>query len=366
MLKKRFFAFLAAAALTAVLTLGITTAFPPVFTKGQIQEGLCYETTGVCPDAVVLSVDGTGVPADLYYFMLCSECSSIDAVLQQYGGSIDWEMDMGDGLTLGDAIKNETISLLAQRVTVEKLAQQYGVTLSEDEINELAEVRAQTVEAFGSEEAYLAQIGKLGLREESYDRLLRDNCLYEDLYVLYGTEGSELCPDPALLMQYAAEQGYITADHILIKTTDDSSQPLTGEALEEKKALAADILAQLRSGDGSYEAFAALADQYSQDPGRLTNPHGYTFTTGEMVQAFEETAYAMKEGTFSDLVETPYGYHILYRLPLSEEAAEMVRESCFGELIGTTAENADVKTSPALDSVDPQRAYAAALDAQAD
>ncbi|HSG48025.1 MAG TPA: peptidylprolyl isomerase, partial [Longimicrobiales bacterium] len=60
------------------------------------------------------------------------------------------------------------------------------------------------------------------------------------------------------------------------------------------------------------ESFAALARQYSQDPG--TAPQGGdlgTFGRGEMVKPFEDAAFALQVGEISDVVETPYGLHVI-------------------------------------------------------
>lgn len=366
MLKKRIIAFVLSAAVVAVLTLGINVAFPSVFTDGSIQEGLCYETTGVCPDAIVASVNGMPVPADLYFYFLCYEGAEIDSMLQYYmGSSVDWDMELSEGRTIREIAKEGALALAQQQLGIEAMAKQYGVTLSGTELDALAAIREQTVEAVGGEEAYLAEIDKMGLREETYDRLLSSSYLYGSLGSLYATPGSALYADTAALMRYAAEQGYITADHILIKTVDNQMQPLDDETIAAQKALAEDILSQLKAGDGSYEAFAALADQYSEDPGRLTNLEGYTFTAGEMVEEFDTAARALAEGETSGIVESAYGYHIIYRLSLSNTVVEKVRTAYFDEVMRTYIDGCKVTTSPVADSMDPQAAYEAMLSAQA-
>lgn len=363
MLKNRIIALLAAAAITAALTFGITAAFPDVFTEGTLREGICYESTGLCPDATVAAVDGNTATADLYYYWLCNCASYLDSTMRQYYGTgIDWDMEISAGVSMSDYVRDGALNALKQQLVQENLAKKNHISIGEDAAAELAEMRSYYVEQLGGEEAYLDAIASLGLREESYNRINEADYLYMGLYQEAITPDGKLYPGEDVLLQRAADEGYITADHILIKTVDDSYQPLDEETLAQKKALAEDILAQLSGA--SYEEFAALADQYSEDPGRMTNPNGYTFTTGQMVAEFEEAAYALAEGEMSGIVETGYGYHILYRLPLSAEAASQMADSLFAEMIARQVEGAGITASSALDAVDAQAAYEAFLAAQ--
>ena len=365
MLKKRIIAFVLSAAIGVALAFGINAAFPPIFSDGSVKEGLCYETTGVCPDTVVASVDGIGAPADMYFYLLCTQSADVDSMLRYYMGMpIDWTMELAKGQTVKALVKEGALSLTQQQLALEKMAEEYGVTLTESDLAELAAIREQTVENVGGEEAYLAEINKMGLREETYDRLVSSSYLYNSLGILYDTPGSALYADSDTLMAYAAGQGYITADHILIKTVDDQMQPLDDETIAAQKALAEDILSQLQAGDGSYDSFAKLADQYSEDPGRLANPTGYTFTTGEMVEEFDTAARALAEGEMSGIVESAYGYHILYRLPLSETAVETVRSAYFDEVVREYITGCELTASPVAESMDPQTVYEAMLATQ--
>ncbi len=95
-----------------------------------------------------------------------------------------------------------------------------------------------------------------------------------------------------------------SARHILIKTSADDTEDI----LNEKRQRAAQILELARSG----EDFAELAKQYSEGP---TAPRGGdlgTFSRGQMVKPFEDAVFSLKEkGQISDIVETPYGFHII-------------------------------------------------------
>lgn len=83
---------------------------------------------------------------------------------------------------------------------------------------------------------------------------------------------------------------------------------------DAKKATAQGILDRAKNG----EDFAALADQYSEDPGNK-GPDGKgqgglykDVPKGRMVPAFEQAALALEPGQIAaDLVQTDFGFHII-------------------------------------------------------
>ena len=374
MIKKRLLSFLGAAAITAALTFAVVSLSPSNgFTSGTMQEGLCYEATGVAPDAIVASLNGNGASADLVAYWIGYDVSYLNSYMQYYtGSSINWDDTLSDGMSVADYVKASVLSSVKQHLVLENLANKYGVTLTEGQESAMADSDQTYIDQYGSEEAFEEEIAKLGMRRETYDRVARSNYLYQNLYELYNTEGSALYASDEDLAVYAADQNYITADHILLSTKDlTTGEALTDEQKAEKKALAEEIKQKLDACEGDIDELTALfqelADQYSEDPGRETYPTGYTFTTGSMVQEFEDAAYALSEGEVSEIVESSFGYHILLRLPLDKSAAaDEVREEYFTNFIAEQVDAAAMATSADYDKLDPQTIYEAIVAAQAE
>ncbi|GAB3258286.1 peptidyl-prolyl isomerase family protein [Chitinimonas naiadis] len=93
--------------------------------------------------------------------------------------------------------------------------------------------------------------------------------------------------------------------HILIKADAGATAAVKAAAKQKAEKLLAEI-----KQNGS--RFAELAKQNSDDPGSAAQGGDLGFFgRGSMVKPFEESAFKLKKGELSDLVETQYGYHIL-------------------------------------------------------
>lgn len=97
----------------------------------------------------------------------------------------------------------------------------------------------------------------------------------------------------------------VRASHILTSVP----QSADAAAKQAAKAKAEGILKDVKAG----KDFAALAKQYSQDPGSAQNGGDLNyFGRGQMVPQFDQAVFAMTApGQTSDLVETQFGYHII-------------------------------------------------------
>lgn len=97
--------------------------------------------------------------------------------------------------------------------------------------------------------------------------------------------------------------------HILIKPTEILS-------LEEAKEKALSLRARLQKG----EDFAQLARLHSDDPGSARNGGDLGWINpGDMVPEFEKTYAVLKEQEISDVIQSPYGWHVVQVLGRREQ-----------------------------------------------
>ncbi len=121
--------------------------------------------------------------------------------------------------------------------------------------------------------------------------------------------------------RYGAEEA-VWAKHILIIAGEDASEEDKDAALKK----AEELIDRLKSG----EDFAALARENSED-GSSQWGGDYLFGKGKMVKEFEDSAFSLEPGQFTQApVKTQFGYHII-KLEEKYEKGEAASLRCAKE-----------------------------------
>jgi NIMA-interacting peptidyl-prolyl cis-trans isomerase 1 len=109
----------------------------------------------------------------------------------------------------------------------------------------------------------------------------------------------------------AGEPKKIGARHVLIQYMGSERAPASVvRTREQARAVADEVLKRARAG----EDLARLAVEYSDEPGAGGRGGSLgRFGRGQMVGAFEDVAFKLKVGQISDVVETPFGFHVIQR-----------------------------------------------------
>ncbi len=132
----------------------------------------------------------------------------------------------------------------------------------------------------------------------------------------------------------------VTAD---VPTTEE--QVWVRHILVEDEDTAQEVLEKLQAG----EDFAALAKEYSQDPGTAARGGDLGWIgRGVTVPAFEQAAFSLAIGEISEPVQTQFGWHILQVLgheerPRSRRQIDDAREQAFREWLREVRAQADVE-----------------------
>ena len=161
--------------------------------------------------------------------------------------------------------------------------------------------------------------------------------------------------------EFAEDAEFLMAKHILLRYSEDGSDTALYD-IEE-------LLWQIITYNGSdFDAFFdELMLEYSDDQGGLMQyPHGYLFQEGDMVDSFYEACLSMQIGAFSGIVESMYGYHIIYRVPINYDVIPIsfsgqgdygtlrayVAQSLFDSVLSQWLDNLEISYTAEYESMD--------------
>lgn len=275
--------------------------------------------SGEVINTVYMNVGGEDVPYDLFRYYFLNIRSSID-----YGVPSLWE----DG-SLGDDAVDYLMGYVSDQVAlhyaVRNAAADLGISINPEDKAEIESV----IEEY---KTYADQNGVsydeflesyLHVNEEYFREALESEFYYNTLFDnLYGENGTmlELDIEDDEYRKYVTEN-YVHCNHILISFDHFAEDEAYADATEDElktaaKELADELYQRVIDGEDLYE----LCQEYGDDPGMDGNEAGYTFSYGEMVQEFEDATFALEINGVSEPVETSYGYHVIQRLELEDDA----------------------------------------------
>jgi len=194
-------------------------------------------------------------------------------------------------------------------------AEREGITVTEAELNEvvddrIARARSQFANQLEFEQALAAEgvtapEYRIRITEQTRSEMLTNRYLQTQVSKMQPVTVSEEeirerfeAQKPAL----GARPATVTLKQVVIAAKPSADARLMAE--EE----AARALSRARSG----EDFARLAREFSDDPGTRERGGELGWVgKGDLVPEFERALFAMKAGEVSDVVETPFGFHII-------------------------------------------------------
>lgn len=201
-------------------------------------------------------------------------------------------------------IEKETLDLLILKNLLLKKAatgdKEQATKLMEEKIAEAPEgVMGQQARLLGvTEEAFKQEIVEQGIATLVVDREFKPKVVVtEEMSRKFYNENQPSFEMPEM----------VRAAHVLLATRTPEGEELSEEDKKKKLATAGQVAERAKKG----EDFAALAKEFSDDPGSKDTGGEYTFPRGRMVEKFETTAFGMEPGQVSDVITTQFGYHVI-------------------------------------------------------
>lgn len=263
----------------------------------------CSSAADPKADGAFVSVGGTPVSYDefRYYFL-----STKDMLNQSSSDSSATNLDLPSLLT-------QVESNLQNDHGLDAWASSIGVELTDEEKAELDSYTEYMVQMAGGEDAFADWLSGIYCTPDLYRSLNEKQMLQQKALEKWFEDNYT----QSVVDFYDGNTDYVHVQHVLI-TFEDTTE---GADHSAELATANEVYEKAMAG----EDFESLIEEYNEDPGQASDMHGYLFAAdGSMVEEFETASFALEEGGISEPVETPYGYHIIKRLPID---LDYVREN---------------------------------------
>lgn len=244
--------------------------------------------------------------------LLLSSCGSAKVALQVGDKKVttaDLSIFLADSAESGqfEQSKEQFVDQIETMLKYEAVAPVLGVELTDEDKQQVAQMKASYAQQAGGLSAYKKYLSSIGSSMDALDSLLTASMYQKGVYEKLQEEMTEPADDE---LKAYFKDNYYRAKHILISTDGQLSE-------DEAKEKALDLLSQAENGAD----FDALIAENSEDPGSESNPEGYIFTEGDMVSEFEDCVKNLEVGKF-EMCQSSYGFHVIQRLPFSEEEAK--------------------------------------------
>jgi peptidyl-prolyl cis-trans isomerase C len=210
-------------------------------------------------------------------------------------------------------VREQVLDRMIEEELLYQASQEKGIAVGDEAVTvEIGNIKQR----FESEEEFQEALKTFEMSEDYLKAKIQRGLAIKDLIennvlkdLVVGDEESRAFYDQHPEMFKNPEQ--VKASHILIKVPEGAD--------DAAKAAARAKLVQIQEDLKKGADFAEAARQHSEGPSNERGGELGVFQRGQMVKPFEDAAFALKAGEISDIVETPFGYHIILVAEHQEE-----------------------------------------------
>ncbi len=280
-------------------------------------------STAIDSDAVVATINGKEITLGFMNFVARFEQAYTDQIYLSYFGTMTltmWNTEYTEGEgTMEESTKAEVVENIRVMYLLEEHMEEYGVTLSDEELEAITEAATAFME--GNTKKALNQ---MGATQEYVEEILRlytvQHKVGEAIYASFDIEISD---------EEAAQR---TFSYIYVSATDGTDEDGNSYTYDDDEAAA--FLAEM-------EALAELAaedyDTAMDDYGFTVSTYSYGIDEEDCDEAIIEVADALAEGEVSGVITVDDYYYIIR---LDSEYDEEATETRRAELLSDAQDEA--------------------------
>jgi peptidyl-prolyl cis-trans isomerase C len=200
--------------------------------------------------------------------------------------------------------KQAVENLINQRLLLGE-AERKGAKPEQTKMDERYE---ETVARFSSKEEFQGALSSMGLSKEAFQREIKEDMMIEILLDEELKDVKKVSAEDVSAFYQDNPQSFespeqVRASHILIAVEAGVPE----DQRSQKRLELAGLKGEIEKGAD----FGEMASKHSDCPSKARGGDLGYFQRGKMVKAFEDAAFAMKVGELSEIVETPFGYHLI-------------------------------------------------------
>ena len=219
------------------------------------------------------------------------------------------------------ARRREALEQKIREILVVQQAAEVGISISDDEVNSHIErIKRENNLTAGQLEASLQRMGyddMASYREVVRREMLKSHVVSIRVRSRLKVSDDEVQEELARQTFDGKEEAQIHCFHLMLRV--DAFAP--GEHHKAARERLEGVRQRILSGELSFdEAARTISDDVTKEDG---GDLGW-FTTGTLEDSFEDVAFSLKAGELSEVVQTPFGYHVIRvserrRVPLTDE-----------------------------------------------
>lgn len=230
--------------------------------------------------------------------------ADLDTEMSRYEKQMSMTGQAPDAAKLAE-MRKKVLDSLISRELLKQQSQKLGIKVSDAEV--AAQVDALK-KRFPSDAEFTSTLKKMNLTEDKLKQQFSQDMAIKKMIdeqvankVTITPEDTKAFYDGNPDLFKAPEM--VRASHILIKV-DPKASP-------EDKAKAKEKIVAIQERIKKGEDFAAVAKEVSECPSSANGGDLDFFQRGQMVGPFEDAAFKLKPGEYSDVVETQFGFHLI-------------------------------------------------------